>query len=1285
MSTVLPFSNNTIQVYAYEGFSYTISNPNSSLYTLQTVNNSTGFGASPSPVYFTKNGNLSYTFSVSDLSTNLTAGTFESFVLRANGLTSSNTVNIGPGRFLDGSGVTLSNTSYTFYKNEPIPQIRLVAPSFTLQTPTSVPTLPPGLSFVNVASNIFDISGIPLVTVPTSNYQIIGVQQGGSKIVTTRINLSVSNERVQVNVSGTPIVNNMQIGTPIASRVFTAVPPVGSTSVRYTYPQFPDGIVVQDISGNVQSSLTFTPTDPSYTMVITGTPTSNAAYAFRNAGATSSGIVYPIQVSRVSPLPIVESSQALTFAFGETVLFDLSTIPTLYTGIPVDSSANFFRAATYFGGTVGMSNIFSPDLRSDLSLVYIPSLSRANLSGTPLSAGTANYTIRAINSNGTQRDYSTAITVSNDTVSFASPPTPAVDVCYSFVLSRPLTQDLSGYYPTPIQFQASAASGRAVTFSAPALAGTGMSLSNVSANVVQISGLPTAVTPLTTLTVTASAVGSPATASRAVKFSVLNDAFTFGSVSATALVLVQNKAMTPIQITATTLSGRTISSYSGVGLPAGISISPVGVISGTPTASGSFPTTISASTGYSAGTLNVTFSVIPDNIIVTLPNTTETVPTLFSNVEFQTLTYSGKAGTLSATPTSNRAPQQASNFTLSFSNNTFLQGDFSSLPAYLPRYKFAVTGTAGTLTTQATVNVSVTNPSTFTRHLIGLDSLSATQLPTPPNYDNFVPQSGNIRILRNTGVPVSLTNPDIVTDFAYQTTLLSNWTDAYAQSNVLFGLYDFAENTSAIIGVVASNVIRSLDNGGTWTPVASSNIQTLDISGGPYITLPPPANPAFYAPAQPIFGAIATDGTSNWVAVGQGSIGSTNVQVIRSSSNNGQTWVDLSTNFFSPLFPESKLYYNSGRYFLLTSQSGDSVPAPSNIAYYADASNLSNWTSISAFPSGTSLNGFASDGSNTLLAVGSNGSFASSTSACYKSVDNGTTWSALPTSPIPYSAGISAISNAYYAYGRWVVVGRNNTGFVSISFSTDLTSWTEEPGLGPGTIQVAVEDGAAWQFGGGNIWYSAYWSNSSITGFQTGNPAGLNSNTKRFLARPVSSGTPSLTLTLPYDASDIQFVAPSTLPTILWQYVPISPITVQAQTLTPGEFLYYYAAGLPDGLQFTTDDLSGSSAVISGTSAQYSDAPQRVLVYAASEGTTKLNVLQLGLRTILPTVTRQQSGAGAYTSLVRQYTVVNAAQNSVNGKTLPATYPPLGEFTRPYPPDVVARPFDPKCCGTAPS
>ena len=98
-------------------------------------------------------------------------------------------------------------------------------------------------------------------------------------------------------------------------------------------------------------------------------------------------------------------------------------------------------------------------------------------------------------------------------------------------------------------------------------------------------------------------------------------------------------------------------------------------------------------------------------------------------------------------------------------------------------------------------------------------------------------------------------------------------------------------------------------------------------------------------------------------------------------------------------------------------------------------------------------------------------------------------------------------------------------------------------------------------------------------------------------------------------------------------------------------------------------DASGIEASITGTSSQFSDTFQRVTLYAVVG--PKVGTLPLGMRTIPPTVQKQQTSAGAWTSLVRQYTVVNAAQNSINGKALPSTEPPLGEFTRPEPPDSV--------------
>jgi hypothetical protein len=125
------------------------------------------------------------------------------------------------------------------------------------------------------------------------------------------------------------------------------------------------------------------------------------------------------------------------------------------------------------------------------------------------------------------------------------------------------------------------------------------------------------------------------------------------------------------------------------------------------------------------------------------------------------------------------------------------------------------------------------------------------------------------------------------------------------------------------------------------------------------------------------------------------------------------------------------------------------------------------------------------------------------------------------------------------------------------------------------------------------------------------------------------------------------------------RFIFVNPITI-----------FVRDAELPRGLTFNsvTNTLSGTPMLIGTTST----------VFYVKDG-VGVTVFSLEIRVILPSIDRQQTSAGAWTSLVRQYTVVNAAQNSLNGKTLPATRPPLGEFLRPAPPDVVNDPICPKC------
>ena len=1294
MSIERPFGSNTLPTFVYEPFSYTISNPSPGTYTLTLSNVSSGI-----PPGYLVNNDSNVVFSTS--SNGMGVGSESFTVVASSGgsvvSTSSNIVTVGAGRFLDASGgSSYVGSNFTFYKNEPIPPIPLVAP-FAITVPTSVPSLPPGLTFTSNASNSFSVTGTPLVTVPQSNYLLIGKATGSNlgKIVTSQFALSSSNERVILDLSGTPIVSSMEIGTAISPRILTArFPPYPSGgTLRYNWPGLPDGLVVTNSADVVQPPTSFTPVDASSTLIISGTPTLAAANAFRDANISNTTVTFT--GTRTSPLPQISNSQAITFGFAETVLFDTTVVPTLYTGVALDPSATSFRAQTYFGTGSAISSIFSPDLRADLSLSFVGG-GRAYLTGTPdSSTGTASYTVRAINSNAISRDLSVPITVAADTVSFVSPPTPAVDICYNFVLSRPSSLALSGYYPSTIQFQATAASGKPVTFSASALSGTGLSLSNVSANVVQVVGIPTTVTPLTTVTVTASAVGTPATASRTFKLAVVNDVITISDVSASSLAFVQNRAITPIQLSATTLSERPVISFTSTDVPAGLSLSTTGLLTGTPTGFTVTPPetfTVSASTGYASQTKTFTFNTVQDNAIIVIPTTTNvvTMPT-FSDAEFEILTYSGSEGTLNNIPLTPLSkigagavqPVQAFDVSLTWSGS-MLVANFSSNAVLAPEYRFLINGTVGALSQYTQVNMVVNNPPTVQHTAIAASDLV---LPIPGSITPPIPTvTGAISVA--TDSPVSFPGLQGTAPVASGPKI---WTPTYSFSNIEGNGYDLARNSNVMVAVLGSNILRSTDYGNTWTGIPSSNIQTLSYVYGPLYSGNPYVDPGGgwtrRRLTNPVFGAIATDGGSNWWAIGEGSVNIPTafpipgpdawvpMAVVRTSTDNGLTWVDVSATGYSPglwvpgatttginavWMQKAKLSYNQGRLFYTGIPSAIIVGSNTGL-FTADVSTLSVWTDASGVTVANST-GIAFSNS-TALAVISN--------ASYQSSNNGATWT---------SNGYGG-TDVIQKYGLW--------GMVGYGFTRDLNTWDTVFGFGGG--DAVAENGVTWVFGGSSGWQGSLWLTPSTPPYS--NVPGFASNftatvdicagvyLKRLYTDVLSNPTTTATMYIPYDASGIAFTSPLQTQYTNWQFVPIPTIDVVASNPVPGSFMYYYASGLPRGLQINLD-ASGIESSITGTSSQYSDAFQRVVLYAALNpggGGGGVAALPITMRTILPTVQKQQTSAGSWTSLVRQYTVVNAAQNSLNGKTLPATEPPLGEFTRPEPPDVVSATGDPNC------
>lgn len=1263
----LSFTNNTLQVYAYEGFQYTISNPNPT-FTLQTVSNSSGLD--PTSLYFTKVDNSSYIFGVGDLSNNLTAGRTENFVLTTvsgtNTLTSSNTVVINPGRFLDACNNSLSNNVYTFYKNEPIPRIRLVAPSFTLKTPTSIPFLPPGLSFVRDSSFAFSISGTPTVTVPNSNYQIIGTQQGGSKLVTTKFNIVVSNERLRLNLSGTPTISGMEIGTAIPNRVITAIPPAGSSTVRYTFPSFPDGIVVRDLSGNIKTS-PFTvsnTTDASYSFVLSGTPTSNAAYALK---ALTNGICNAtVQAARTVPLPFVDSSESFSFQFAPTILFDQSTVPQLYTNIAFDPSSIFFRAQTYFTGSpIPITNIFSPNLRSDLSLLFVPSQGRAYLKGNPVLSvsGTATYTIRATASGVTTRDLSATISVVDETISFSSP---VGDVCVNYILSRPVDQFKTGYYTSNIQFIATANSGRPVTLSAPGLGGTGLSLSSNGT----IVGIPTTVTPLTDLSVTASTAST--SNAKTIKFAVVNDVITLGDVSASKFNFVQNVAITPFQIPVTNvLSGRNVINFTTTNLPSGLSISPAGLISGTCSSAATLSgdVIVTASTGFATGSKSYPFTVEPDTILFTVPQSNYTYSAGGSVVIPVTgVSYSG-------TGVSNYDLSLIPSYGLSIgSTSGLISGNWStSVPpqAVLPSScNFSITAQAGSvlgaLPASFTASPVIQNTSFVFARLalckyngvsweLGLNDVSGNaisgitfdiQLRNSNVDGNFVLCTGFDRIWRSTNsttfkpiiVGDSISNYQRVSSIAFKSGSTRVWASGF---RFFPDLIDFK-----------ANILRSDDNGLTWSHFSvlkdqvSSNYLMGRNGNNPFTNLNP-----YLAPGVAL---KYKDGILMAGAISESGGGPTMLR----STDDGLTWNSVTNGFLKEC-----AYFNfdiSGKWIATGSDSEES-------RYH-----------------------FNNFGGTTIKYSG----------------DKGQTWSNAVGDFQVF--GYEIVSDGS---GTWMATGVDRvgplTGILAIKYSTDAVNWSNVDisstsiydlfGYLSGTGSFAPLPAGSLNYDGSN-WnifvqrqdpisfnpiseiYSSptptgTWVKTDVTGIFETLPG--YSTTTRFVSytRPQylrTGDTKVIDINLTLNAgigNGPTLTSPSTTSFLLYQYMPMSLTLAAAGT---GRIYFFIADDeLPPGLTF--DPLTNT---ISGKPASAGNFATRVYT-KDNNGVTLTN---FSFTVDVPRVVRKQDGAGAYTYLLKQYTEVLGAQNARDSRVLPSQERMLGEFMSPPAPDVITQQFTTTKC-----
>jgi hypothetical protein len=691
----------SLNLYKYEPFSYVFTlNPESVGLTLQFSRSSSQI----SPYCSLSGDKLTVTYAGTYLTTSSSVVSLIVDVLYGTTIITTTTIRIliGKGRFFPPT----FNQSYQMYQNEPLSTTFGSNPVFStvseIDSIVTIPSLPNGISFSITDANTAILQGTPTLPVAQATYTVFGSNSVSGNIVSTPIVVKVNSQQVLITPSSTTL-SNLTIGTAVTPVEFVARQPVASTlSFQYTWDTLPDGFTFQTLDGsNIPQGY------GSNTIQLAGAPTLTAAKSFASNSITSYSARLTATQFQTSGTRISGSS-LITFSFGETVLFGDLTIPDLYATESINSKNVFFSASTFFNGanTSNIVSITATSLPVGLSLSSIITSNRVQLLGTPTVISSSNYSFTAINSSGIRRTQSFTIPILPDIVSFGSD-TPDENTSFSFIVSKPII---------PIVFSATSSANKTpISWSLSLPTSYGLVLSSNSGSSITLSGTPTS--PLSQLPVTITAIDTLGTiALRTILITIENDTFTWPIYAPT---YTQNTSIDSYQFEVTTSSGRLIQSFTAIGLPPGLILSPSGILSGTPTVSTSGTFTLSASTGYvSPPTYLQTFSytMVPDNVLtllnldptpVPLTDTNGTLTFSISNV-FRAISYSGFTAT-NAIKAGSIEPAEL-NPVITLVNNV-LSGSITELPEN-PSFSFIVEGIEGSVRSEVYALLSIPDRTT---------------------------------------------------------------------------------------------------------------------------------------------------------------------------------------------------------------------------------------------------------------------------------------------------------------------------------------------------------------------------------------------------------------------------------------------------------------------------------------------------------------------------------------------------------------------------------------------